>query len=191
MGMSPTASPDILAELAVRLDSMREPVCGFVFALVGDVALARNIAQEVCAQAACDVERGLLALQEDGSDDVMRRWLFCRAYRQALALRPLGDRDQPVPSAPDPRLDRAYEPARFQDQRAESRTLRAALGTLGPQATACLLLNVVEGFSVGQIAAMVELIPAVVKKHLIVAKQCLRDAYCAACASQQATHGRD
>jgi hypothetical protein len=71
----PAATGDVAAHRD-RLELWRDPLCGFVFALVGDVKQARAIAQAVVAQASRDVGRGVLPVGADGSDQSMRRWLL-------------------------------------------------------------------------------------------------------------------
>ena len=55
--------------------------------------------------------------------------------------------------------------------------LTAALADLETADAACLLLNVVQGFTAREIAAMLEISPDAAKKRLTRAKQRLRDAY--------------
>jgi DNA-directed RNA polymerase specialized sigma24 family protein len=74
-------------------------------------------------------------------------------------------------------LCRSYSGAPFEDRVAEGEVLRAAHGDLGPQDAACLLLNVVQGFTAHEIAAILDTSPPAANKRLTRAKQRLREAY--------------
>jgi DNA-directed RNA polymerase specialized sigma24 family protein len=165
------------ARPASQLERMRGSVYRFVFALVGDPDLAGEIAEEVVAEAAQDVERGLLSLEAAGSDEPLRSLLFGRAYRRAAAVRRTWERADSRQGLPVTQPDRAYDPISFDDPSTESATLHAALGALQRDDAACLLLSVVEGFHMGQIALMLELAPDAARKRLMLAKRYLRDAY--------------
>lgn len=172
--MAPTAAPT----WADRFEQLRGSVFGFVFAVVGDPDMAREIVAEVFAQAEKDARRGLLpAAPGDGSDEGLRGRLFGLACRRAIARVTFDERDAARRELPVTQPDRAYDPVPFDDPAAEGRILLVALGALGRQDAACLLLSVVEGFSVGQIASMLELPTAEAKKRLMIARRHLRDAY--------------
>ncbi len=177
MGQHSTTLPAASADLAAQLERMRGPLGSFVGALVGDARQAREIVEEVLAQALRAGEYGGLPTQDDGGAEALRRWLLRRAYRHAVSARRFDARDESLPATSASLPDRPYQPIPFDDQLAEGEVLRIALATLGPQDAACLLLNVVYGFSVGQIALMLEMAPAAVRKRLIMAKRRLRDAY--------------
>jgi RNA polymerase sigma-70 factor (ECF subfamily) len=116
-----------------------------------------------------------------------RRWLFhvayCRAVsslrrkRRWLSLQTLLEIEHPC--APDA----------FADQIAEGEVLRAALGDLSAADAACVLLNMVQGFSSAEIAQIVGISAEAAKKRLARAKQRLRAAYFAHDSDVQ-EHGR-
>ncbi len=185
MGQQSTTSPAASADLVAQLERIRGPLGSFVCALIGDARQAREIVEEALAQALRAAQHGGLPSQGDAGEVALRHWLLCRAYRHAVSVRRFEVRDAPLPMALASLPDRPYQPIPFDDQLAEGEILRTALATLGPQDAACLLLNVVYAFSVGQIASMLEMAPAAVRKRLIIAKRHLRDAYFADHANQK------
>jgi len=173
------------------LERIRGPLGAFVFALVGDPRQAHDIVQEVLAQAQRAAQNGNLPFAEGEGEDAILRWLLCRSYRRAVCVQRFEDRDVVRPVSPTPHLDRSYplDPCAdpLADPLAEARALRQALAALGPEDAACVLLSVGYGFTLAQIAAMLEVQPGVVKKRLAHAKLRLRDAYFAAGAMPQVT----
>jgi DNA-directed RNA polymerase specialized sigma24 family protein len=78
---------------------------------------------------------------------------------------------------PAPEVGRFWEPVPFDDQIAEGEVLRKALARLEPQDAACLLLNVMQGFTAMEIALILDITPPAAKKRVFRAKQRLGDAY--------------
>lgn len=151
----------------------------FARGLVGEPELARDVVQDAFVDAwrAAAAQAPPFARLDD--EIGMRRWLFTVTYRHALKARARRrlvvweslDAERITPRAlPD-------GSARFEDRIAEAEALRAALGTLDPQDAACFLLQVVQGFSTAEIAAIVGLLPDAARKRLSRAKQRLRAAY--------------
>jgi DNA-directed RNA polymerase specialized sigma24 family protein len=170
--LAPTSPADDSANLAERI---RGPLRGFVFALLADADQADEIVDEVVGQAHTAARIG--ALGAGGGREAARSWIFQRAYRRVVAIRASANAGDPMRSTPAAGPDRAYDPVPVADPAAEGTLLRSALMALDPQDVACLLLNVVHGFTPGQITSMLELAPEAVRKRLTYAKRLLRDAY--------------
>jgi DNA-directed RNA polymerase specialized sigma24 family protein len=117
--------------------------------------------------------------QGDGDELAIRRWLFHVAYRRAVSVLRHSNvlHFETLDVAPGPEVGRFHEPVPFDDQIAEAEVLREALAGLGAQDAACLLLNVVQGFTAMEIAAILDITPLAAKKRVFRAKQRLRDAY--------------
>lgn len=157
---------------------------GFVRGLTGNDERAHDVVQDVFVEAWRLAQRAEPpfthdALQRD--EKGARRWLFRVAYRQAVSdLR----RDHVIEwrsldasevSAPAPA--HLYAPPSFEDRIAEAEALRAALGSLSSEDTACILLNVVQGFTSAEIAQIIGSTADATKRRLSRAKQRLRDTY--------------
>jgi RNA polymerase sigma factor (sigma-70 family) len=152
---------------------------GFVRGLVGDAEQARDIAQDVFLVAWRAVKEGAAPFAPDADERAIRRWLYCVAYRRAISAR-RHDHVLTIESLDEERtLHRARlaAPDAFDERVAERDTLISALGDLETDDAACLLLNVVQGFTAREIAVMLEITSDAAKKRLTRAKQRLRDAY--------------
>lgn len=173
---APDSPPAIFVEL---LRDTQGPLYGFVRGLVGDHEQARDIVQDVYVDAWRAASRAALPFGSGSDASAIRRWLFFVAYRTAasvirhrrvIAWESLDRLDSPV-------IDHFYEPAAFEDRVAEGDALRTILASMTRQDVACLLLNIVQGFTSAEIAQIVDVAPEAAKKRLARAKQRLRAAY--------------
>lgn len=182
-----TPSPQLGGLFTSVLERTQGPLRGFVYGMVGNAEQASDVVQDVFVEAWRAAQRGTAPFQGDGDELAIRRWLFHVAYRRAIStLRHdtvLRFESLDVTPAPTPR--RYFEPLAFDDQIAESDLLRKALAELGPQDAACLLLNVVQGFTALEIASILDINVLAAKKRLTRAKQCLREAYFAESVSER------
>ena len=172
---------------------MQSALIGFTRGLVGDDELARDIAQDTFVDAWRAANRGSAPFDApDMSDDLtgIRRWLFTVAYRHAIkhlrrrktiAWESLDARESQSPTV-------LRAPDRFEDALAEAEALRMALRSVAPEDAACVLLQVVHGFSTAEIATILAARPDTVRKRLSRAKQRLRDAYLALSLPQSESH---
>jgi RNA polymerase sigma-70 factor (ECF subfamily) len=164
---------------ATILERTQRPLRGFIRGLVDSAEQASDIVQDVFVDAWRAAQSAKAPFDGNGDEQAIRRWLFHVAYRRAAAV---WRHDhvlhfESLEVTPARELDQFYEPAPFEDRIAESELLRRALAELGPQDAACLLLNVVQGFTATEIAAILEITPVAAKKRLSRAKHRLRDAY--------------
>ena len=163
---------------------MQSAIIGFARGLVGDNELARDIAQDTFVDAwhaACQNTPPF-----DAPDDLtgIRRWLFTVAYRHAIkhlrrwksiAWESLDAREIASPAM-------LRSPGHFEDTLAEAETLHMALRSVEPEDAACVLLQVVHGFSTAEIATILAILAVradTVDKRLSRTKRRLRDAYLA------------
>lgn len=168
--------PTMFAEL---LCATQGPLYGFVRGLVGDHEQARDVVQDVFVDAWRAARRAAAPFGHDYDPLAVRRWLFLVAYRAAVSV--VRHRHliawEPLDTLNPPETDQFYEPAAFENQLAECEALRSALAAMMPQDAACLLLNVVQGFTAAEIAHIVDIAPEAAKKRVTRAKQRLRAAY--------------
>lgn len=176
---SPRTESPAVAGFAALIANAQGPLRGFVRGMVGSVEQAQDITQDVFVDAWRALARFAAPFDGTGDDAGMRRWLFHVAYQRAVsALRHRAVLDmESLDDELTPEPDRLYEPAPFEDRVAEGEALQTALDALGPQDAACLLLNVVQGFTAPEVAAILEITPMAAKKRLTRAKQRLRSAY--------------
>ena len=179
MREAPTPSPQLRALFGSVLERTQGQLRGFVYGMVGNVEQASDVVQDVFVEAWRAAQRGTAPFQGDGDELAIRRWLFHVAYRRAISAfrheTVLRFESLDVTPAPTPR--QFYEPLAFDDQIAEGDVLRKALAELGPQDAACLLLNVVQGFTATEIASILDISLLAAKKRISRAKQRLREAY--------------
>jgi RNA polymerase sigma-70 factor (ECF subfamily) len=170
--LSPAAFADLLARL-------QWPLYSFLRGMVADDEQARDITQDVFCDAWRAVKRAAAPFSADGDEDGVRRWLFHTAYCRAVSTlrrrRLIRWESLDVPALADD--DDTLIAMPFEDQVAEGEAMRAALATLGAEDVACLLLNVLQGFTSAEIAQIVGIMPEAAKKRLSRAKQRLRAAY--------------
>lgn len=174
-----TAPPTLFASIMADL---QRTLYAFVRGLVGDDEHARDIVQDVFVDAWRAIRQG--APPFTGNDHAaIRRWLFHAAYcdaASALRRRRLIRWESLDNST---QTSRAYEYSASQtpleDQVIERAVMQDALSHIDPEDAACLLLNVIQGFTAIEIAAIVGISPEAGKKRLSRAKQRLRAAYLA------------
>jgi len=167
------------AVFTTTLTREQRGVWGFVRGLVGNAELARDITQDVFLFAWRAAQDRTPPFDTSEDEQGIRRWLYCVAYRRAVsALRHQGIVSfERLNIADDAQLARLGTEKPFEEAIAEQEILRAALASLGPDDTACLLLYVVQGFTTREIATMLEITLDAAKKRLARAKQRLCDAY--------------
>jgi len=152
---------------------------GFVRGLTGDAEQARDITQDVFMVAWRAAKEGAPPFTSGVDERSSRRWLYCVAYRRAISVQ-RHERVLSIESLDQeraPHRERLAAPVAFDERIAERDALTTALADLETADAACLLLNVVQGFTAREIAAMLEISPDAAKKRLTRAKQRLRDAY--------------
>jgi RNA polymerase sigma-70 factor (ECF subfamily) len=152
---------------------------GFVRGLTGDTEQARDITQDVFMVAWRAAKEGAPPFTANGDERAIRRWLYCVAYRRAISVQ-RHERVLSIESLDQERTshrERLTTPGSFDERIVERDALTRALADLETADAACLLLNVVQGFTAREIAAMLEISPDAAKKRLTRAKQRLRDAY--------------
>jgi RNA polymerase sigma-70 factor (ECF subfamily) len=152
---------------------------GFVRGLVGDAELARDITQDVFMVAWRAVKECAPPFIRGADERAIRRWLYCVAYRRAISVQ-RHERVLSIESLDSERAshrERLAAPGAFDERIAERDVLTAALAELETDDAACVLLNVVQGFTAREIAIMLEISPDAAKKRLTRAKQRLRDVY--------------
>ena len=160
---------------------MQSALIGFARGLVGDDELARDIAQDTFVDAWRAARQN--APPFDAPDELtgIRRWLFTVAYRHAIKhlrrRKTIAWESLDAWDSVSPTILRA--PGHFEDALAEAEALRMALRSVESEDAACVLLQVVHGFSTAEIAAILAIHPDTVRKRLSRTKQRLRDAYLA------------
>jgi RNA polymerase sigma-70 factor (ECF subfamily) len=173
----PTESPPI--RFVELLRETQGPLYGFVRGMVGDHEQARDVVQDVYVDAWRAARSGAPPFKQDSDAHAVRRWLFVVAYRTAASVmrhrRRITWETLDVHEPPD--SDHFYEPVVFEGQVAEGDVLQRILAGMAPQDVACLLLNIVQGFTSAEIAQIVDIAPEAAKKRLSRAKQRLRAAY--------------
>lgn len=161
---------EILERTQVRL-------VGFARGLLGNGEDARDIVQDVYVEAWRLAQRcgPPFSLQPDPA--AVDRWLFAVTYHRAVSL--LRHKRviawQPLDEA-TPQVDVSGR-LPFEEYVVESAALQSALASLEPEDAACLLLNLVQGYSAGEIARTLEITPEAARKRTSRALQRLRTAY--------------
>lgn len=171
---------------------VQSALIGFARGLVGDDELARDIAQDTFVDAWRAARQNAPPFDApDVSDDLMgiRRWLFTVAYRHAIKhlrrRKTIAWESLDAREILSPTILRAT--GHFEDALAEAEALRMALRSVESEDAACVLLQVVHGFSTAEIAAILAIRADTVRKRLSRTKQRLRDAYLALSQSQPQT----
>lgn len=168
--------------LTNALVAAQRPLYAFVRGLVGDPEQARDIMQDVFHDAWRSFKQGMAPFDADHDDVEVRRWLFHAAYcdvANAHRHRRLIRWESLETSIGSQDTRAATTGAPFEDEVADNELMRAALATLSSEDAACLLLNVIQGFSAVEIAQIIGVSPDASKKRLSRAKQRLRAAYTA------------
>jgi RNA polymerase sigma-70 factor (ECF subfamily) len=177
----------LASAFAALLETSQAALYAFVRHLTGSGEDAHDIVQEVYVDAWRAAQRGNppFGRQSETAADAgaIRRWLFHAAYcdaisfvrhRQALPWQSLDDTEEGTVLAP---IGRAGASVPFEDQFVEGEVLRVALAQLQPDDAACLLLNLVQGFSTAEIAEILGIAPSAARKRLSRAMERLRVAY--------------
>lgn len=177
---SPSFSPTTFSRLLVAIQPQ---LYAFVRGMVGDPEQTRDIVQEVFFEAWRAAQSGkppYTATAPAAADEQgIRRWLFHVAYCDAAsALRRRSLIQWESLNAPDFMQRESLTVARaFEDEVAERQVMRDALARLTPEESACLLLNVIQGFTAAEIAQIVGISLDACKKRLSRARHHLRTAY--------------
>lgn len=177
MRQTPPDAPAATAAFAALLQQTQRPLYAYLRGLMADDEQARDLTQDVF----CDAWRAARKNAppfDAGSDAAgQRRWLFRVAHHKAVSARRhrsvIRWESLDLPGASD--APEAAAP--FEDQLAESQAIHAALASLALEEAACLLLNVVQGFTSAEIAQIIGVSQEACKKRLARAKQRLRAAY--------------
>lgn len=163
------------------LQSYHRRLVAFARGLLGDSQQAHDIVQEVFVADWRAAERETppfgAALDETGA----HRWLFRVAYRRAISARrhntvirweSLDEMDAQAPSVADEQAAVSFE-----ERIAEGDALSGALARLSAADAACVLLHVVHGLSIAEVAQIIEVAPEAAKKRVWRATERLRAAY--------------
>ena len=169
------------------LASTQGALHGFVRGLLHDVEEARDVVQEVFADAWRLRQRGGAPFDGGSEREAMRRWLFHAAYceaisvtrhRSVLIIDHLEDTD-----SDNYRETHPTQP--FENRVLEAEVLRTVLSSLSSTDAACLLLNVIQGFTSSEIAPIAGITSEAAKRRVSRAKERLRRAYFALQAPEQ------
>ncbi|HLY30786.1 MAG TPA: sigma-70 family RNA polymerase sigma factor [Ktedonobacterales bacterium] len=186
--------PKSLAAFTALVDHQQRALHVFIFGLVGERELARDLTQDTFHDAWRAALAGNRPFVVGVPEDEQRRWLFTVAYRKAVSAlrrrRLIRWESLDLFSGAD-HMSEGLEigelsgDSSFEDQIAESEALRAALAQLSPTDVACLLLRIVQGFSASEVARIVSATPEAVAQRLSRARQRLRAAYLAQASERQ------
>lgn len=165
-------------QFAQILDGNQPALYAFVRPMVGNREDARDVVQDVFVAAwqASQRQEAPFTAHHDAAE--RRRWLFRVAYRRAASswhrqtwaaaesLDVLGE--------PPAIVDDAWT---FERRVAEDDALRTALGCLAAQDAACILLNVVHGFTCAEMARILDITPDAARQRFSRAMRRLRSVY--------------
>jgi RNA polymerase sigma-70 factor (ECF subfamily) len=142
----------------------------FLLRLVRRVDIADDLVQDTWMALA----RSAGNLREDTD---LAAWLFTVARNEARSHRrwSLLDMSRFVPLGDDPVASCAAGPELETEGNAAAVRLERALGAIGPDHREILLLVAIEGLSCEQVATVLDLAPAAVRKRLSRARQALAD----------------
>lgn len=184
---SSTAALLATDSFSALLQRTQGPLIGFVRGLLRDAEEARDVAQEVFADAWRALLHGKHPFVPGGDEAGMRRWLFHAAYCEAVSI--LRHRCllrwEPLEAADAVSVEEYHAPEPFEDRVAEADALRTALRSLSPDDAACVLLHVVQGFTAAEVAAIVAISPQAARRRISRAKERLRYAYFTAAHTQE------
>jgi RNA polymerase sigma factor (sigma-70 family) len=130
------------------LATVQPRLYAFVRGMVGDQEQTRDIVQDVFYDAWRAAQSGKPPFDAAHDEQGIRRWLFHAAYCDAASLlRRRGLIQWESLNEPD-FIQREHLPVArsFEDEVAERQVMRAALDRLTPEESACLMLNVIQGF---------------------------------------------
>jgi RNA polymerase sigma-70 factor (ECF subfamily) len=169
---TPTTFSHLLATIQTQLYA-------FVRGMVGDQEQTRDIVQDVFYDAWRAAQNGNPPFDAAHDEQGIRRWLFHAAYCDAASAVHRRSLIQWESLNEPDFMQREHLPVArsFEDEVVERQVMRAALDRLTPEESACLLLNVIQGFTAAEIAQIVGISLDACKKRLSRARQHLRAAY--------------
>jgi RNA polymerase sigma factor (sigma-70 family) len=165
--------------LTVLLEQHQESVYRFLRGFGPDAEQARDLLQDVFCDAWQAICRQTPPFDGSGDTTGIRQWLFHAAYCRAISAR---RRERLIvwrslDTTEATGVEVSVTLTAYEEQFAEGEVVRAAMKRLTPDDAACLVLNVIHGFTAVEIARIVGIAPEAAKKRLSRAKQRLRDAY--------------
>ena len=163
-----------LEQFTAVLECSQGALYSFLWGIVGDSELARDLVQDACYEACRAAQRGAPPFAGDGSTETdTRRWLFRVGYNRAIsALR----RRRIIHWLP---LESVQFFISFEEDIAEEQDMRAALAKLAPADAACLTLIIVHHYTAAEVGQIISASPQAVAKRFSRAKQRLREVYLA------------
>jgi RNA polymerase sigma-70 factor (ECF subfamily) len=174
--------PELLStgEFTALVERHQGALIGFLRGLVASDEQALDLAQDVFYDAWLAARRGAAPFGSGAAPEAARRWLFRAAYHRGLsALRRRRIIRWESLEFHHEQAPEAFAAATFEDALAEREAMREALARLAPQDVACLLLRVVQGFSIAEICEIVGASTDAIHKRLVRARQRLRHSYLA------------
>jgi len=175
-----TTAPVLSLAAFTRLVERHERAL-FVFlrGLLDHAEEAHDLLQETLLDAWRAAQQGKPSLLPDGAEEEMRRWLFHAAYCRAVSV--LRRRRLLRWVSLETTLAGAAEPMSpevpIEDQIVERAAMQAVLAGLLPKDKACLLLQVVLGFTTAEAAQMLGDTPQAIARRLVRAQQRLLEVY--------------
>jgi RNA polymerase sigma-70 factor (ECF subfamily) len=173
----PLALPAAL--FAEILDRTQSALVVFARGLLGNSEDARDVVQDAYVAAWRQAERRAPPFSPTPDHKSVDRWLYAVTYNRAISLlrhrRVIAWESLDSETRGDIAGHATTLP--FEDQVAEGAALSNALTTLGPEDAACLLLNLVQGYSAAEIAQTLDITPQAARKRIWRALQRLRAAY--------------
>lgn len=167
-------------EFTALVERHQGALIGFLRGLVASDEQALDLAQDVFYDAWLAARRGAAPFGSGDAPEAARRWLFRAAYHRGIsALRRRRIIRWESLEFQHEQAPEAFAAATFEDALAEREAMRDALARLAPQDVACLLLRVVQGFSIAEIGEIVGASTEAIHKRLVRAKQRLRHSYLA------------
>lgn len=167
------------AQFAEILERTQVRLVGFARGLLGNGEDARDVVQDVYVEAWRQAQRCGAPFRREADPAEIDRWLYAVVYHRAISHL----RHRRVIAwetlQPETTSEGAGQggTAAFEDRVVEGAALQAALASLEPEDSACLLLNLVQGYSAGEIARTLDITPDAARKRTSRALQRLRAAY--------------
>lgn len=169
------------AAFVAALEHNQGALYSFARNLIGDAEEAHDIVQEAFADAWRTALRQQPPFTAHSSETDARRWLFHVTYQRAVSLRrrrgvlaweslDFADPPEPLESA---------QSLPFDERLVEGDALRGALAHLNMDEVACIVLKVLQGFTLVEIARMLDLTPVAARQRFSRAMRKLRTVYLA------------